>query len=134
MRPGLDNGAFWQIVVLELQIKARMMLTNVIVYPIGHYIMKTTPSIAKIANAGLVFLDNTMGGGWLRRTSLEFIQGSQIWENASLPTSIPCGIAGAPVDTLDWPGLPRCVPALFCMPPLPPPPTIVTVEIIWIAL
>ena len=53
----------WQIVVLELQIKARMMLTNVIVYPIGHYIMKTTPSIAKIANAGLVFLENTMGAG-----------------------------------------------------------------------
>ena len=65
MRPGLDNGAFWLFIVLELQIKARMMLTNVIVYPIGHYIMKTTPSIAKIANAGLVFLDNTMGGGWL---------------------------------------------------------------------
>ena len=39
------------------------MLTNVKVYPIGHYIMKTTPSIAKIASAGLVFLENTMGGG-----------------------------------------------------------------------
>ena len=45
----------WKLTLMDLRIECWIMLTIIIVYSIGHNIVKTTTSISKIANASSAF-------------------------------------------------------------------------------
>ena len=53
----------WIFMLFDLRIEYRIMSTIIIVYTIGHNIMKTATPIPKIASAGLAFVGNRMGAG-----------------------------------------------------------------------